>query len=77
MSKRLTEGAIVEVRIHNSRMAYLDDLSGWTTEKVRVVEPNYIAPFGRCFTGEMLTGRHVGKVLSLQIENVWGLEVER
>lgn len=77
MSKELIKGATVAVRIHNSRMPHLDDLEGWTVERVRVVEPNYVAAFGPSFTGEMLSGRHVGKVLALQVEHVRGMEVER
>lgn len=77
MAIELRKGVEVSVRVHNSSMPHLDDLSGWTVERVRVVEPNYVAAFGPSFTGEMLSGRHVGKVLALQVEHVRGMEVER
>lgn len=77
MNQDLVKGQVVAVRIHNSRMTWLDDLEGWTTETVCVVEPNYIPAFGPMFTGEVLSGRHKGKVLALQVEHVRGMEVER
>lgn len=65
----LTVGQVVSIKM-------FDHDKGWVQEKAEVVNPYYPPAFGPSFTGRMLTGRHEGTVLALQVRHVKGMEVE-
>jgi ribosomal protein L11 methylase PrmA len=64
----LTVGQVVSIKMWDNT------IKGWTQETAEVVNPDYSDAFGPSFTGRMLTGRHKGTTLALQIAHIKGME---
>jgi hypothetical protein len=68
--KPLEAGDVVTIRMYDRNVE-----GHWVWEAARVVDPVYPypeAPGGPCFVGVMLSGRHEGAQLALQISHVRG-----
>lgn len=64
----LVAGDIVSVRMWDNTK------QGWTWETVEVTNPYYPPAFGPSFVGLMLTGRHKGRELALQVRHIRGMD---
>lgn len=66
----LVAGDVVKVKTWNVTKG------GWEWDDVEVINPYYPPAFGPSFVGLMLTGRHKGRQLALQVRHVRGMEGE-
>jgi hypothetical protein len=63
----LTVGQVVTIKMWDN------DTQDWTQETAEVVQPYYPPAFGPSFVGRMLSGRHEGTTLALQIAHIRGM----